>query len=192
LTRRLASDGRLALFRAAAIGDRGPGCYVLKMPRDIGPRDGLAHAYLRREAVVAAAVNHRSLPSIVAASLDGSRPYVALPYLEGITLRQVLAARASASHDSAAGTGASFALRVVRQVAAALAALHGAGWLHDQVRPEHVIVSPQGQATLIDLTQSRRLDSSECDAQALGSARPCYAAPETFVDLAPLTAATDI
>jgi serine/threonine-protein kinase len=77
-------------------------------------------------------------------------------------------------------------------LAAALAALHAAGWLHGQVRAEHAIVSPQGHATLIDLSQARRLGSDEC---ALGLApllAPAYGPPEAFLARGRLTGASDI
>jgi serine/threonine-protein kinase len=82
-------------------------------------------------------------------------------------------------------------LWIVRQVAEALAALHAAGWLHGQVRPEHVDVSPQGHATLIDLTEARRIGTVECDAADLSRTAAAYAAPEAFSLRGCLTAASD-
>jgi len=74
----------------------------------------------------------------------------------------------------------SFALALIRQIAATLAALHAAGWLHSQVWPRHVTISPQAHATLIDLTRCRRLDCGECDLDGTFPAVPDYAPPETF------------
>jgi serine/threonine protein kinase len=172
LSRRLPSTGRLLVFRAAATGSTGPGCHVVKMASGALPRDAFAHALLRREASVAAEVNQSNLASVIGVNLRGTPAHIVLPYLDGITLRRLLA---SLGHLSAA-----VALGIVRQVASALTALHVAGWLHGQVRPEHVIVSPQGQATLIDLTQARRLNSGECDVSGDSPAAPVYSAPEMF------------
>ena len=74
----------------------------------------------------------------------------------------------------------SLALSIARQVAEALAALHVAGWLHGQVRPEHVMVSPQGRVTLLDLSRCRRLQTHECDTAGSLPAMLAYAAPEMF------------
>jgi eukaryotic-like serine/threonine-protein kinase len=182
LKHRLANTGRLLIFRAAAAGDLGPGCYVLKTARQVQPRDDITSALLRREAAVAAELNQPNLVSVVGANLHGTPAHVVLPYFEGLTLRRLLASSDTLS--------VSFALAVVRQVASALAVLHAAGWLHNQARPEHVIVSPQGHATLIDLTQARRLASSECDFDGTPPAAPTYAAPERFASYR-LTSAVD-
>jgi eukaryotic-like serine/threonine-protein kinase len=186
LTRRLPSSGRLSLFRAAAASDRGPGCYVLKTSSHSRPHDEVSHALLAREAAVAAAVSHCSLVSIVAADLEGSFSLVVLPYYEGVTLRQLLHSLGGASRR----ISVCHALSIARQIAAALAALHDAGWLHGQLRPEHVMIAPQGHATLLDLTQSRRLAHRECDGDDTFPRAPCYAAPETFSSRR-LTAAAD-
>src|SRR5262249_52863079 len=74
----------------------------------------------------------------------------------------------------------------------ALAALHEAGWLHGQVRPEHIVVSPQGQATLIDLTEARQLETAECDAGEMPARAAAHAAPESFSPRGRVTVASDI
>ena len=164
------------LFRAAAAGDRGPGCYVLKTLSPARPQDELSRALLAREAAVGSTASHCSLVSVVGVNLHGPCPRLILPYFEGVTLRQLLHSLGDASRS----ISMCYALSITRQIAAALAALHGSAWLHGQVRPEHVIVSPQGQATLLDLTHSRRLANRECDFDGTFPASPCYAAPESF------------
>jgi serine/threonine-protein kinase len=69
--------------------------------------------------------------------------------------------------------------------------MHASGWLHGQVWPEHVMISPQGHTTLIDLTQARRLTSSECDTAEIFPAAAHYAAPETTSPRDRLTPAAD-
>ncbi len=179
-TRLIANHGRLALYRAATARDLGPGCYVLKTAQS---NSDIPRALLRREALVASQVSHPSLISVLADECDAPVPHVVLPYLEGITLRRLL--------DSLPILPLSFALGIVRQIAAALASIHAAGWLHGQVRPEHVIISPQGHTTLIDLTLARRLESSECDATGALPASLAYAAPETTSSHGRITAAAD-
>jgi eukaryotic-like serine/threonine-protein kinase len=155
LTRRLPTGGRLALYRARAAQERGPGAYVIKRPRQ--PGNSMAIAMLAREAAVARETSHASVVAVLAAGANREQPYVAVPYLDGVTLGRLVAGR----QDIPFAT--SFVLSIARQIASALAALHSAGWLHGQIRGEHVIVSPQGQATVIDLTEARRLATSECD-----------------------------
>jgi len=178
---------RNIVYRARASGqDLGPGCYAIKTVREAG--DAIATAMLRREAHVASEVVHAHLIAVLAAEHAASRRYLVMPYLEGITLRRWLE---HAVEQFMPPMPVATALCMVRQVAAALAALHQAGWLHGQARPEHILVAPQGHATLIDLTQTRRLDSSECDLGSDLTHLPVYAAPESFSSRGRLTTAAD-
>lgn len=81
---------------------------------------------------------------------------------------------------------------IARQVASALAALHAAGWLHGDVKPENVLVSPQGHATLIDLGLARKLGTRECQGGEVLAGTLAYVAPEAFLPASVLTAESDI
>jgi serine/threonine-protein kinase len=106
------------------------------------------------------------------------------PFVEGLTLRQFVArARGPVAIHQA--------LWISRQIAEGLLALHGAGWLHGEIRPEHIIVSPQGQATLLDFSLCRRLESEECAAGPWQGAPLAYASPESLRTHARLTLAVD-
>src|SRR5262245_65182614 len=83
LTRRLSNSGKLALFRAAAANELGPGCYVVKTTA--AADDAIAHAMLRRESAVASDVSHSNLNSVLSADLRSPQPLLILPYLEGIS-----------------------------------------------------------------------------------------------------------
>jgi serine/threonine-protein kinase len=182
----MANAGKLALFRAAAANELGPGCYVLKTTA--AADDPVTHAMLHREHLVSREVRHPNLGSVLVADFNAPQPLLVLPYLEGISLRRLIAASAAAPRL----LSAAYALMLVRQLAEALAALHAAGWLHGQIRPEHVIVSPHAHATLIDHTLTRRLESDECDRGAAEDNRAAtYAAPESFSSRHRLTAAAD-
>jgi serine/threonine protein kinase len=184
ITQLLSLNSHFSIYRAATMGDLGPGCYVLKSIKAGGTIDELSCSMLLREASIAKSVIHTSLISVLAEEFD-PRPYLVLPYLDGVTLRHLIRARPGS-------LPVIYALSLVRQAAEALAALHSANWLHGELRPEHVIVSPEGQATLIDLTRARRIASAECRIEAAAVQSPRYAAPEFFSSRAQLTIASDI
>jgi serine/threonine protein kinase len=192
LTRLIGDPSRFLLCRARRAGELGPGCYVLKRIRPGRAAAELQRAALRREATLAAALDHPQIVSVLAADIHGATPYLVLPYLEGTSLQRLVAARA---RDSAGQGGGRlplhFALALTRQIASPLAALHSAGWLHGQVSPRHILLSPQGQATLIDLTQARQVASPEARSEAAATPAHPYAAPELFRP-GVLTAAADI
>ncbi len=178
LTRRLHSTGKLALYRASANTDRGPGCYILKTSRSTTIPGHFERTFLRREVSVTSAVKHTNLICVLAADHDAPRPYSLLPYQEGVALRCLLHQSAPAKNSSPSILPIARALNITRQIAEALAALHHSGWLHGQIRPEHVILSPQGHATLIDLTMARQLESSECESNDSFPISAQYAPPE--------------
>src|SRR5690606_18581274 len=104
---------------------------------------------LRRLVEAAATARHPQLMSVVDASLDGAEPFVVMPRLTGRSLAEILAA----------GTRQPLpvVLWFVRQAAQACEALHEAGLIHGNLTPGNVLISPQGQATLIGLGSARRI-----------------------------------
>ncbi len=175
----------MTLFRARPQSSSdGPGCYLVKAATAQGAEKEIARAMLAREETVGAAVSHANLVANLATHVRRESAYIVRPYLEGLTLRQFFCRRREPVAIAAA-------LWIVRQLTEALAALHRAGWLHGQVRPEHVLVSPQGHATLIDLALARRLGTDEC---AAGLGRPeslAFVSPESLSDRVRVTAASD-
>src|SRR5262245_12127183 len=111
LTRRLSNSGKLALFRAAASNELGPGCYVLK--HLAAADDPIAAAMLHRQHAISGDVSHPNLNSVLAGDFSASKPFLVLPYLEGISLRRLIESRATAPHV----LSTSYALLLVRQVA---------------------------------------------------------------------------
>jgi serine/threonine protein kinase len=170
-------------YRARPLGaTTGPGCHLVKTSSAARQEERVAAAMLRREALVAREAGHPNLSAVLASHLQGDSPHLVLPYLDGISLRRMI---------GAAVVPISTALWLARQIAEALSALHGAGWMHGQVRPEHAIVSPQGHATLIDLSLARRIGGEECRSGELLPNHPACAAPESFSSRGLLTAASD-
>lgn len=147
---------------------------------------------LRREAQVGAEVWHANLAPVLAASF-GKDPFLVLPRIEGVTLRGLLQHR---RREYGCLIGAAKCLGqsiwIARQIAAALSALHAAGWLHGDVKPENVMVSPQGHVALIDLGLARRPGSRECQGSDLLAATLAYVSPESLLPFQSLGAESDV
>jgi serine/threonine protein kinase len=187
----ISQSGWLSLFRACSVNDaNGPGCYVIKTVSASCTQERIALSLLQREATVTRDVSHPHLSAVLASHTAADRPHLTLPYLEGVSLRRLLAAHPSRTPSMLLPVAA--ALSLARQVSAALAAMDESGWLHGQVRPEHIIVSPQGHVTLIDLTLARRLETRECEVDGSHCEAPVYAAPESFTTRPLLTPASDV
>lgn len=149
-----------------------PDDYAVKLLRHEFRNDKLALDSLRREVEVASQVTHQHLVTILESHLDDETKYVVMPRLEGVALSQVI--------EKVGYVSVRQALWIVRQVAEALHALHRRGWLHGDVKPQNVMLSTDGHATLIDLGFALR--QSEAMLTELRTVRGTlnYVAPETM------------
>ncbi len=174
---------RVFLARSAESRQSRPGCYAVKLLDTSWEGDPLAVAAVRREAIVGMAVTHPHLISVLAAHVHESPHYLVAPFLPGMTLAERLRTGRLSVRS---------AIWIARQVASALAALHEAGWLHRDVKPSNVMVSPSGHATLIDLglCQPRNRELSLCDRPVAGTLD--YLAPEAVTPGIACTPATDL
>ncbi len=99
-----------------------------------------------------------------------------MPYLEGWSLDDCVAAEQRPALP--------VALWIARQVAEALEALDAAGWMHADVKPSNIRVSPAGHATLIDLGSARLRGESRSLADQPVVGTLAYMAPEMGSTLA--------
>lgn len=154
--------------------------------------DPLARALLRREAQISRLVQHSQLATVLADHSSSDPPHLVLPFLEGLTMRRLAGPGGSPQEARLAGLPIATALLYVRQTAEALAALHDAGWLHSDVKPENILVGRSGHATLLDLGLARQLASESCSARYVLATTLAYAAPESFSEGEWLSGAADI
>lgn len=149
-----------------------PADYAVKVLREQYVGDQVATDLLRREVEVASQVSHQHLVPVLEAQFGESANYLVMPRLKGVSVGQALA---KTGYISVRQT-----LWITRQIAEALGTMHGAGWLHGDVKPENVMVSSDGHATLIDLGFALR--KSEAMMTELRTARGTlkYVAPETM------------
>lgn len=116
---------------------------------------------------------HPNLVAVLAAAVEGAEaPHLVLELAPGQPLGRLVQAHGRLAPAAAA--------RVVRDVARGLATLHGHGILHRDVKPENVVVSPDGRARLIDfgLVKDTFVSSMTAPGQLLGTAE--YMAPEQW------------
>ncbi|MFI6735332.1 protein kinase [Nonomuraea sp. NPDC050451] len=127
-------------------------------------------AQLGREATAAQRVASFCTARVLDAQLEGPRPYIVSEYVEGPSLRQVvLGGRRFAGGDLH---------RLATAIATALTAVHEAGVIHRDLKPDNVLLGPDGPR-VIDFGISRTLEMSLTET-GLVAGTPTYMAPEVF------------
>lgn len=174
LVREVARGNWTSLFqaRARSTSASSPPQYAVKLLRPECEHSRLAQQFLSREVEVAQSVSHPHIVPVLAWQLRQPRRYVVTPWLDGCSLRALI--------DRHAPLPLAEALWLARQTAQALAALHDAGWIHSDLKPENIIVNCEYHVTLIDLglcTSYREVDRR----RQVIAGTPDYMAPEWFL-----------
>ena len=149
---------------------------AIKLLRRDLARDPTFQSRFRREAQSAASLNS---PSIVAVydtgegEIDGTpTPYIVMEYVEGRTLREILAAEGRLLPRRA--------LEITAAICAALEQAHAAGIVHRDIKPGNVMVTATGEVKVMDFGIARALTSSTATmtqtAAVVGTAH--YLSPE--------------
>lgn len=183
----LAGEGTLTrVYRARPVraGADRPAAYALKMLRVEYQDDPRGVALLCREALVGRSVSHPHLISVLAAGIQRAPHYVVMPWLSGATLAADLAGGRSLAQP--------VAFWIARQVAEALAALCESGWLHGDVKPSNVFLSPEGHATLLDLGFARQTGRREAAVERWVAGTCNYLAPELLSSGHPVDVRSDV
>lgn len=145
---------------------------VIKFPKPRPGLEGLLRSALLREMWVASHVRSPFVTEGVESSAERrSCLYGVLPYYEGETLERRLARRPQVP----LATGLDISLKLAK----AMAALHRAGIVHRDVKPENVILESNGGLKLVDLGVARLRQFAEPESMDLPGTRS-YMAPELF------------
>jgi tetratricopeptide (TPR) repeat protein len=144
--------------------------------------DGAALARFLREAQLGRRVVHenvvRTLDSGVTEGPAGDAPYLVLEFVEGQTLRALL--------DEVGPVSERLARLVALEAARGLAALHAAGVVHRDVKPENLIITPGERVRLMDLGVASLVDGAlrvSRTGEFVGTL--LYAAPEQIAGAPP-------
>ena len=126
-----------------------------------------------REAKAAGRLNHPHIVTVYDAGVAGDVAYIAMEYLEGQSLQQLMKSGEALTFDQAA--------EIVAQVAEGLDYAGRFGIVHRDVKPANIMVSPAGIAKITDFGVARVPSSSMTQTgMVLGS--PKYVSPELVLE----------
>lgn len=122
-----------------------------------------------REAKSVARLAHPNVVQVFDQGADGSYVYLAMEYIAGCTLRDVLRERGALQPRAA--------LDILEPVLAALGAAHRAGFVHRDMKPENVLIGDDGRVKVADFGLVRAVDTvTSTTGTILGTVS--YLAPE--------------
>jgi eukaryotic-like serine/threonine-protein kinase len=124
----------------------------------------------RREARIAASLNHPHAVAVYDVVEQEERPYLVMEYVPSRSLAEVLRERASLEPAEVAEIGA--------QLASALVAAHEAGIVHRDIKPGNILLADSGGAKLTDFGISRAIGDVTVTGTGEMLGTPAYFAPE--------------
>ena len=134
------------------------------------PEIETAHGRARREARIAARLQHPNAVAVYDVVEHDGRPCMIMEYVPSRSLSQVLADGATLSQPEVAAIGA--------QVAAALVAAHEAGIVHRDIKPGNILITDGGAVKLTDFGISRAVGDVTVTGTGEMLGTPAYISPE--------------
>ncbi|MFI6925332.1 protein kinase [Nonomuraea spiralis] len=165
---RLLGEGGTGLVYLAA-DPRSGRQVAIKALRPEVAGDKLARQRLAREVSVMRQVRHEFVAEVLDVDLTDDPPYIVTRYVPGRSLDVTV------KEDGPLELGP--LLRVARGVAEALAAMHGAGVIHRDLKPTNVVLL-DGAPVVIDFGIAQAMDSTRLTGTGMFIGTPGYVAPE--------------
>jgi len=128
-------------------------------------------ARFQREAEAIATLNHPHIVHVYSVGIVGKIPYLAMEFIEGTTLGNLLAENGPMSWQETLAIGA--------QIAEALGSAHDCGIIHRDIKPGNILIDPTGKAFVTDFGIAKVLSATTkltVDGSRLGT--PQYMSPE--------------
>ncbi len=129
--------GEVYLARDERLGRKA----ALKLLPDSLTTDQTQLSRFKNEARTASALNHPNILTVYEIGAEGNVQFIATEFIEGSTLRASLTCGRLNPHA---------ALEIAVQVASALAAAHDAGIVHRDIKPDNIMLRPDGYAKVLD------------------------------------------
>jgi serine/threonine-protein kinase len=154
-----------------------------KILRENFAEDSNFRARFQSEAQAAANLAHPNIVTVYDFGQDGNRSYIVMEFVEGRDLKSVIRAEGPLPLDRA--------IDLMAQACAALGYAHRAGLVHCDVKPQNMIVTPDGRLKVTDFGIARAVSQSVPQNVETVWGTPHYFSPEQAAGEPP-TPASDV
>jgi serine/threonine protein kinase len=182
----LTPDGQFGRFHIEAeVGRGGMGivyrCYDPEQQQAVALKILAAHLLsdtnaltrFRREADLIAQLHHPSIADFYEFGEEEQRPYIALEWIEGDTLKQILANQGHLPLSEC--------LNMLAQLADALDYAHKHGVIHRDLKPANIVIDKNGQATIVDFGMALLESAPSITSTNLVVGTPLFMSPEQIL-----------
>ncbi|MCJ7485939.1 MAG: protein kinase [Candidatus Aminicenantes bacterium] len=138
------------------------------LPPHLADSDELKERFLI-EARAAAALSHPNICVIHEVGEDEKRPFIAMEYVDGETLRDRIKKKPLATED---------ALSIASQIAAGLGEAHRKGIIHRDIKSANIMVTDKGQAKVMDFGLAKLRGGSSLTKSQTTLGTVAYMSPE--------------
>ncbi|MBA3729039.1 MAG: protein kinase [Actinobacteria bacterium] len=132
--------------------------------------DERARARFRKEARAAASLSHPGIVAIHDTGTEAGTPFIVMELVPGMTLSEILERHGPLAPARAA--------EIAESVASALAAAHGAGIVHRDVKPANIMLTPSGELKVLDFGIASAISETPATTPSMLSGTPDYVSPE--------------
>ena len=168
---RIARGGMATVYRA--LDTRLDRVVALKVMHQLFAENDQFVARFIREAKSAARLSHPNVVAVYDQGEDGGYVFLAMEYVHGRTLRDLLRERTRLTPQEA--------LSVLEPVLAALSAAHAAGLVHRDVKPENVLLADDGRVKVADFGLARAAANLEATSATSLIGTVAYLSPEQVI-----------
>ena len=176
LDERIGSGGMAMVFRATDLMlER---MVAIKLLRTDYSHDDNFRERFRQEAKAAANLTHPNIVTVHDFGLDAGRLYIIMEYVPGIDLKAMIQQKGRFSVEEA--------LPLLIQACAGIGYAHRSGLVHCDIKPQNILVTPDGRLKVVDFGIARALASITPDEKTeIVWGSPQYFSPEQAAGDAP-------